>query len=139
MRVATIGFALCLLALPALSPAEEKKDLVREISLRGLKRPMPDGDVHKPAAIANEKDLAKAIPEEEVQARVKKEVDFGKEKLLFFAWSGSGGDKVTPSVKDGEKGPEVVFRYQAGLTDDLRFHFRLFAVPKDATWRVEDK
>ena len=58
---------------------------------------------------------------------------------MFFAWAGSGRDKIDFKVEKGKKGPEVVFTYERGLTKDLRRHYHLYAVPKDATWRVVDK
>jgi hypothetical protein len=33
----------------------------------------------------------------------------------------------------------VVFLYTAGFTDDVQYHFHLFAIPARATWRVESK
>lgn len=131
---------LCSVLLPFSALADEpKKDVVKELDLKGLKREMPRGSVTKPTIIASEDGLATAFPEEELRARLKKEVDFTKQRLLFFAWAGSGQDKLDFDVKKGEKGPEVTFKYRAGATDDLRFHFRLYAIPKDANWQVTDK
>jgi hypothetical protein len=65
-------------------------------------------------------------------------VDFNKELLLYFAWSGSGGDKLSFKVADGKKEPVVVFSYSRGLTDDVQMHYRLYAVAKNATWRIEE-
>jgi hypothetical protein len=70
------------------------------------------------------------------QARLKKEVDFAKEKLVFFAWSGSSGDQLFWKAEEGKKGPEIVFSYKRGLTDDVRPHFRLIGIPKGMAWRV---
>jgi hypothetical protein len=64
-------------------------------------------------------------------------VDFKKEYLLLFRWSGSGRDRITPSVEKGKKGDEAVFTYQMGKTRDLRFHARLFAVPVGMEYRVK--
>jgi len=143
MRVENILLVCCGLALPlaavADEPRKEPKDAaVRTIDLTGF-RGEARGNVKKPTAITNAEELAKAFPDKDWQERLKKQVDFGKEQLLFFAWSGSGGDKLSHTAEKGEKGPVVVFHYQAGLTDDLRRHFHLYALPKGATWRVEDK
>ncbi len=142
MRTAVIMLALVGLAAsgaPADEPAKkDDKKTVREIDLKGLKRELP-GQFGKPAVITSAEELAKAFPEKDIQARIAKDVDFQKEQLLFFAWSGSGGDKLTYKVEDGKKGPEVVFQRAAGFTDDLASHFRLFAVPRGAAWRIDGK
>jgi hypothetical protein len=57
--------------------------------------------------------------------------------VLFFAWSGSGGDELTYNVEKGEKAPEVIFQYKRGLQKNLAPQGRLFAIPKDATWKVQ--
>jgi hypothetical protein len=143
MRTQLLALAIGGLTLSAAAFAEdkakeEKKDaIVRELDAKGVPRVLERGTVDKPTIITSAEELAKAISVEEVQARIKKEVDFAKEKMLFFAWSGSGGDKLTPTVEKGEKGPEVVFQYRRGLTKDLRPHVHLFAIPKDATWKVQ--
>lgn len=109
-------------------------DAVKEIELTGFKpaaRPMTAAD--KPTEITSAEDLEKTIPQKDVVENVKKQVDFSKQKLLFFAWSGSGQDKIKPDdVKDGS----VSFNYTRGLTRDLRPHFHLFVMPKDAKWSV---
>jgi hypothetical protein len=66
---------------------------------------------------------------------MKKHVDFAKEKLVVFAWAGSGQDKLTPVLPtDGKK---AVFTYKVGATDDFHRHGAIFAVPKDATVEVK--
>lgn len=111
-------------------------DEIKEIKLTGFKptgRPMGRGLV--PTEMKTAEDLAKTFPQQEVVAAVQKEVDFGKQKLVLFAWSGSGQDKVSAElVKD-----EAVFTYKPGLTRDLRAHYHLFAVPKDAKVKVAGK
>lgn len=59
-------------------------------------------------------------------------IDFEKEKLLVFAWAGSGRDKVsvTDETKDGKTLLKI--NYTPGLTRDLRQHAKLFVVPKGA-------
>ena len=66
-------------------------------------------------------------------------MDFTKEQCLFFAWGGSQGDKLSFEVEQGKEGPVVVFSFSVGLPDNLRPHYHLYAIPKNATWRVEDK
>jgi hypothetical protein len=133
-----LTLALVIVAIGNVVLAQDDQ-LVRSLELQGLKRPFPKGAADKPLVIATAADLMKAFPEEAIRTGVAKQVDFDKEKLLFFAWSGSGQDKLTPTVvkdKDNDK-KTVAFTYQRGLTRDLRAHFRLFALPKDIAWRVE--
>ena len=119
---------------------EDTKAKVRELDTKDLGlRGFPRGrGPTMPTEINNAEELAKAIPDKEAQARVKKEVNFRREKLLFFAWAGSGGDRLTFDEKlaKGKKGPEAVFHFKRGLTRDLRAHHKLFAVPKKAGYRV---
>ena len=82
-------------------------------------------------------ELARAIPAKEVQTRLQKTVDFTKQQILFFAWSGSGGDKLTYRLDKGATGPVVIFEYQRGLQKNLVAHVRLFAIPRNATWKVQ--
>jgi hypothetical protein len=143
MKTQLLALAFCGLTLSAGAFVEDeakegKKDaVVKELGATGVPRVLERGEVSKPTAIANTKELAKAIPVEAVQKRVKKDVDFTTQQVLFFEWSGSGGDKLTYTVEKGKKGTEVVFQYRRGLQKDLRPHVRLFAMPKDATWKVQ--
>jgi len=114
--------------------AADKVEPVREIDLKGYKaKEIPQNNADKPAVIASPADLMAVLPETEFREPILKSVNFEKEKLLFFKWAGSGGDRLTVERKDN--GP-VVFRLAPGLTDDLRPHFHLFVMPKDATWKV---
>ena len=85
-----------------------------------------EGKPTDPKIIATEEDFKKVLP------GYKAEIDFKKEKLVLFTWSGSGGDKINPTG-DTKK---VTFNYSGGLTFDLREHVKLFAVPKDAEVKV---
>jgi hypothetical protein len=109
----------------------------RVIDIKGFKPGKADGKVSEPKIISSNDELAKAIADEETQAAVKKQVDFAKEKLLYFSWSGSGGDKLTFSTAKSDKGVEVIILLTPGLTRDLRMHHQLIAIPKDASWRFE--
>jgi hypothetical protein len=101
MNTQLLALAICGLTLSAGGFAEdkakqEKQDaIVKELDATGVPRLLERGDVNKPTPITSAEVLTKAIPGQEVQTRVKKEVDFTKQQVLFFAWSGSGGDKLT--------------------------------------------
>ena len=70
---------------------------------------------------------------------IQKQVDFNKEQLLLFKWSGSGRDKLELRVEEEKAGAVVVFKLTPGLTRDLRPHVRLYAVANDAAWRFAEK
>jgi hypothetical protein len=93
------------------------------------------GRVVQPAAIRSADELAKAIADDAAVAAVKKAVDFAKEQVVYFAWAGSGQDKIT-FESSGGAAPTVTFTYAPGRTRDIRAHARLFALPKDATYKV---
>lgn len=131
------GAAVSLSAL-ADEPNQKGKDgIAREIDLKGYKAERQRMEFTKPARITSAEELAKFIADKEWRDRITKQVDFAKEQLLFFAWAGSGLDTLSFKVEDTRTGPLVVFSYATGETDDLRSHFRLFAVAKNTTWRVE--
>ena len=131
--------AAAALALPAASAEgtnkKGKDDVVREITVKS-----PRGEEYKgatnPTKITSLKELNKVLPDAGPSA---KQMDFSKEQCLFFAWGGSQGDNLSFEVEQGKEGPVVVFRYSVGRPDDLRPHYHLYAIPKNATWRVEEK
>jgi hypothetical protein len=122
--------AICLFVPLSLSAGEAGK--LREIDVKGVKVDFEKGLVSKPKVIVSADDLAKAIPEADA---IKKQVDFTKEKLLLFAWGGSGGDKLTAKLSDD--GKTAVFTFKAGLTRDFRRHVLLFVLPKNAEFKLE--
>jgi len=126
-------YTLAILFTGAPIMGEEKKSDVRALDVK------IDGVAARfgePTVIANDEQLAKAIKDEAAAADVKKAVDFKIEKVVYFAWSGSGQDKLTFTTADGKQGPEVTFTYTPGRTRDIRKHTKLFAVPKDATFKI---
>ena len=141
MKTQLLALAACGLTLGAGASAQDRGPkqgaVVKELDAKGVPRVLERGDVNKPTAITSAKELATAIPGKEVQARLKKEIDFRKQQILFFAWSGSGGDKLTYRLDKGATGPVVIFEYQRGLQKNLAPHVRLFAIPKGATWKVQ--
>ena len=63
-------------------------------------------------------------------AALKDKADFSKQKVLIFAWRGSGQDRIAYEVL--ESFPEQIrFSYQPGRTRDLRPHVKVFAVRSD--------
>src|SRR5262249_32321214 len=124
---AGIGWLLAVaaLALPAASAEEaHKKDkdaLVRAIDLKGFRRDKTSRVASKPTKTTNAEGLAKAFPDTDKNWRdqIARQVDFEKEELLFFAWTGSNTDRLSFKVEETRKGPVVVFRYKEGCGDDV--------------------
>jgi hypothetical protein len=132
MRTAVMTVA-CGLMVGVLGAADEKDKLVREVELKDVKvTPPAKSVVTKPKTIKDAEELAKVIPDKGQAAKVAEKVDFAKEKLVLFAWNGSGRDKLTASDKKTDKGVVVTFAYEEGRTRDLQQHRKLFVVPKDA-------
>jgi len=101
-------------------------------------RPKPaafrPGGATKPLEIRSQEDAAKHFDAENLAA-LKKEVDFGKQMVLLFAWRGSGQDRLEYDVL--ESFPEQVrLRYQPGRTRDLRPHVKVFILRANVKWSV---
>jgi hypothetical protein len=131
VRCSVSGFVLSLTA-SALA-AQPKESAARALDVK-VERPAK-GRVSQPVTIRSADELAKAIMDETAVAAVKKAVEFEKEQLVYFAWSGSGQDKISFEPTAGAA-PTVTFTYTPGRTRDIRPHARLFALPKDATYKV---
>lgn len=135
VRTCCVLVGVALLSAPAARGLEDvKKDAVKEIDLKGfnVKRTALK-KVDEPAVLKDEEGLAKLFEGTHPLKANAKAVDFKTQQLLFFGWSGSGGDQL--KVVPGEK--EIVFEYVRGKTDDVRAHFRLFAIPKDARYKIK--
>ncbi len=131
MQVAKGLTVAILFSVPILLSAGEPGKL-REIDIKGGKVITPAKSPLKTLIITSTDELAKALSETE---SIKKQVDFAKDKLLLFTWSGSGGDKLTATRSDD--GKTVTFTRKLGLTRDLRMHTRLFAIPVAAEFKFE--
>lgn len=89
----------------------------------------------KPIAIKSEKDAAAYFAEGEL-AKLKKEVDFSKQIVVLFAWSGSGQDKIEYTI--AESFPEQIrFTYTPGRTRDLRQHVGVYVLRANVTWSAK--
>ena len=118
-------------------PDVTKKDEagVREIELKDVKVPAAKEGAKwsEPTVIKTEDELRKMFGDDAAKAM---KVDFTKEDLALFQWSGSGGDKLTHTTdaKDGKT--TVTTTMKAGLTRDLKQHTHLFAMPAGSTWKA---
>ena len=132
MRYA-ICVALVSTLLATAEPAKkDEKAPIREVELK--LNTLPKGRTANPIIITNAEELAKAFPAEETQKALAKQVDFTKEKLLYFGWSGSGADTLTSRLSEDKK--EIIFTMTPGLTRDLRGHNKAFVVDKDAKFKM---
>ena len=131
MRHALAGAVVLCLGTVMADEKKEDRPTVRALDVKV--RGPATGKANAPAVLATAAELAKALGDD--AAAVQKLVNFETEKVVYFAWSGSGQDKITPAAGAGGKG-EVTFNYALGLTRDFRPHHRLFAVPRDATVKV---
>ena len=117
---------------------EKDKPAIKELDTKDMKLVPPQrGKATEPTTIASAEELAKNQTVKDSADAIKKQVDFEKQKLVVFAWAGSGQDKITPELKTADKKSTAVFAYTRGLTRDLRQHIHLYVVPRDAEVKVE--
>lgn len=128
---ARCGWILLVALAASLTTFAGEPGKLREIDAKGAKIEFEKGKVTAPKMIASADELDKALPGAE---GIKKQVDFTKDKLVLFAWGGSGGDKLSAKLSDD--GKLVTFNYQGGLTRDFRRHVHLFAIPKNAEIKI---
>jgi hypothetical protein len=124
-------------AVPAFAEKKLVPPAMRALELKGV-RVVHAGDVEpKSVEIVDDEDLARSplFVDAESRAVIKSQVDFDKQKLVVFSWSGSGQDKLSGALEND--GKAAVFTYKVGLTDDLRHHAFVFVVPKGATVEVK--
>jgi hypothetical protein len=112
---------------------------VRKIDLGGIRR-AADSEVGKPREIKDAAGLEAAFKKNSWQGiaeQAARRIDFGKERALFFSWSGSFGDRLEPSVEKGLAGPVAVFTYRRGTVANQCPHHALYVLPKGIRWRVD--
>jgi hypothetical protein len=93
-----------------------------------------------PVEITRAEDFDKAIPDagwrlrnEAWKQQVLKKVDFKRERLVLFAWTGAGGESLDYRLLDRDIAPLVIFRnYVEHKGETKGHHFYLYAVAKDA-------
>jgi hypothetical protein len=115
----------------------EQRPLVREIEVKDLgsddlARELTRGGFDKPIVIESDQELRKVFTDKTVQ-RLDRKINVDTQKLLLFAWSGSGGDQLDYRVELNE----VMFQFKPGLTKDERRHIELFALNQGTKYHVE--
>jgi hypothetical protein len=114
--------ALCLAALllPAAVLArdddpEPRPRPAKPRAIRGV-GPIPAtrGSYDRPTRITTAKQLGEVVNDRKAEAAILKAVDFGKEHLLLFCWSGSRADSLAPA--EGKVGEATTSRSPAART-----------------------
>lgn len=124
-------YAVAILLVGSAAKADDKP-AVKEIDTKDFKIMAPrDGKATAPTEIKTADELAKNAILKDVTEAIQKHVNFKKEKLVLFAWWGSGQDRITPDDKN-----LGTFIYTLGFTRDYRMHVKLFVVPKDTAVKV---
>ncbi len=93
------------------------------------------GSVQKPETVDSARQLAELVPDEKQAKDLGKRIDWDKQRVLVFRWSGSGQDRLE-FTSDGKSPAKVEFVLRPGLTRDLRRHARLFVIARDVKWTV---
>ncbi len=88
----------------------------------------------KPIVLKSAKDAADHF-EADALADLLRQVDFGKQFVLLFAWRGSGQDRLEVEVTESDP-EQITFIHQPGRTRDLVAHARAYALRSNVTWRV---
>ena len=126
-----LGMATTMLAGEK-APVGPIKQLTLKQSQESFGKVMAKSSRKKPLLIEDAATAAKYFSKEELKA-LTKEIDFKTQKLVVFAWKGSGGDKMTHNVM--ESFPEQIrFHYKPGRTKDLRPHWHVYALRKNVTF-----
>jgi hypothetical protein len=119
-----------LVAVPAFA---DDKPPVRALDVKNVKLTLPGLDERTERLTefktAEEMEKSAAFADDASREALKKQVDFSKDKLVVFAWSGSRRDKF--AAAPGQDGRTAVFTYTAGGTDDLARYAHVFALPKE--------
>ena len=131
-------FKLCVAASSIRTLTEKSEPSVvtalPAIKLKGL--PKTRGSVEEPLFLNSNDDLDKLIQDKKLSQTYSKHVDWEKQVVLVFRWSGSGQDQLEIRTK-GEEPVTVQFVYRRGRTRDLRPHLKLFVVERGVQWIVE--
>ena len=134
MKTLSILLSLCL----ATTATAAQADLIPAKELEGIRAKESVFAVasrNKPIVLKSTRDGEKYFGKEAL-VKLSKAVDFQEEKVLVFAWRGSGGDRLTLAKPGGNPG-QVQFIYRPGRTRDLRPHVKVFVIGAGAQWTVK--
>lgn len=135
MRISLSTLA-ALLLFSCLNDTCSAQDPVKEINGLELEDGMFDAVDGNRMILLTSSDDAKARLSEENFEKLNKAVDFEAQRVVIFAWRGSGRDQISFDV--AESWPEQVgFRYNRGRTRDLRSHLKVFALRSNVSCSVD--
>jgi hypothetical protein len=115
---------------------------VGESEAESLLRILREFKAVKPAEetreITTEEDLSKCFGETSAE-RIRNEVNFAREKLLWVSWKGSGSDRLVHRLEPCKGKNTIVLSVEtpAPASADLRQHGVLLVLPRDTAWRFE--
>jgi hypothetical protein len=148
MRVSILSLAILTFMLPSCADEPKKVEVKQEKNTPVAVRSINDvedveivydaakGDA-LPTLITSAEELAKGIPDQASRERIAGRIDFSKEDLLLFAWTGCSGDAFTLEMEKLRTVTAVNFTLKHGITSDIRPHVYLFAITKDAKFRFQ--
>jgi hypothetical protein len=132
-RLSVFAFVVALLG--SLVAGVSSADPVAKEQVRHLSSFRAPGLEGRPIEITSEEDFARHFGKEALK-KVKGEVDFSTEKVVYVGWRGSSstrlGFTVTSCRGQTKVSLQLATPFQA-LTDD-RLHGGLVVMPKEATW-----
>jgi hypothetical protein len=139
-RCASLWIVAALLAWAGGGTAQAKDSEVRKLDVSAVTTPPNKwrawAELNEAPVITSAKNLEFA--DKASQAAISKQVDFSKEKLIFFVWKGSRYDKLIPKATKSKEGRDVVeFHFVESPTDEARMYmnFYIFAIPRGASWK----
>jgi hypothetical protein len=65
--------------------------------------------------------------------QIARQVHFTREYVLYLHWNGVADDELSFAT---EQGPHIVIRFTPGGAKNKEMHDHVFAVPKQATWKL---
>ncbi len=91
--------------------------------------------IEKPVILRNKEALDEYFSAAH-SAQIAEQIDFKKHAVVLFLWQGSGQDRLDYSVEESHP-VTIKFRYQRGLSRDLRRHAQAYIIRTDAVLSFE--
>jgi hypothetical protein len=148
MRLATLTLAVCGVLWPCGDLFAQDRNDKKGSRHPGVKpfdfgeletKSAPKGSTpYKPREIDSAEEVDKIFPKRTAES-IKKQVDFKKERLVYFTWLGQTRDTISPTVGSSD-GPVVQFTYTPakgeGRDSPQR---RMYVVSKNLKWQPPKK
>lgn len=137
MMTRLLPLSMILLLLAPLSLHAEDKDEQTPVIVKiagGISDQQQSGGL--PAKITTAEEAEKYFEGEQLK-KINKTVDWKRQTVLLFTWSGSGGDSMSEEIIEGEEGPKVVFKLKGGARKDLPSHAYIYAIRKGVPYEFK--